>query len=374
MKTTATEVDKLREDLEGIKASIAANTFRNATSYSYSPGYTFPGNLPTELYYAPTPGTPALSDIFSIRQGIRTDEYLILVNYLEKILIATTGCSPSYTTSGTLSDRKITVGKFSANLQWCKSDFISTASVLSNDPKWVADGLDGYQVTAATRQYWVDGMIDAMRRDIFAKAFLNNDTSGNANWNVNDGLFVKLLDANASYCVKQVGTDFGNNHNTVLGTDEALNALQKMFRNSQIPLMQLPPSEKVFWVSGSVYTNLLESYQTSTRSGSEAQFETLTNGVPTLRFNGIDVMPLWLIDNYLANDSTCPWYDNIRNFIIYTPKASSRFSNLVLGTEKAADLDRVDVFYDQRLLTTYAQAEVRFGVQFINCDLTSIYV
>ena len=27
-----------------------ANKFQNATSYSYSPGYTFPGNLPIELF------------------------------------------------------------------------------------------------------------------------------------------------------------------------------------------------------------------------------------------------------------------------------------------------------------------------------------
>lgn len=367
IKNLEAVVTHLKKELAEIKGS----GFKNATSYSYSPGYTFPGNLPTELYYAPTPGTPALSDIFTIRQGIRTDEYLVLVNYLDKILGATTGCSPSYTTAGTLSDRKITVGKFSANLQWCKSDFMSTASALSNDPKFVADGLDGYEVTAAVRKMWVDSMIDAMRRDIFRLAFLANDSSGSSFWNVIDGLFVKLYDAHASYCVKRVSNAFGNNQNTNLNTDEALGVFQQLYRNSQIPLMQLPASEKVFWTTGAVYNNLLESYQTSSRSGSEAQFRTLTNGETSLMFNGIEVKPLWLLDSVLSSDSTCPWYGSLRNFIIYTPKASSRFSNLVLGTEKASDLDRVAVFYDQRLLTTFAQAELRFGVNFINCDLTS---
>jgi hypothetical protein len=369
IKNLEAVVTHLKKELAEVKNQ--GSGFRNATSFSYSPGYTFPGNLPTELYYAPTPGTPALSDIFTIRQGIRTDEYLVLVNYLDKILSATTGCSPSYTTAGTLSDRKITVGKFSANLQWCKSDFISTASALSNDPKFVADGLDGYEVTAAVRKMWVDTMVDAMRRDIFRLAFLANDSSPSTFWNVIDGLMVKLYDANASYCVKRVSNSFGNNQNTVLAADEALAVFQSLFRNSQIPLMQLPASEKVFWCTGAVYANLLESYQSSTRSGSEAQFRTLTNGESQLMFNGIEVRPLWMLDSVLANDTTCPWYGNIRNLIIYTPKASSRYSNLVLGTEKASDLDRVDVFYDQRLLTTFAQAEVRFGVNFINCDLTS---
>ena len=79
IKNLEAVVTHLKKELAEIKGS----GFKNATSYSYSPGYTFPGNLPTELYYAPTPGTPALSDIFTIRQGIRTDEYLVLVNYLD---------------------------------------------------------------------------------------------------------------------------------------------------------------------------------------------------------------------------------------------------------------------------------------------------
>jgi hypothetical protein len=384
------DVQNQLEVLKELQNKVARMEAQNATSFSYSPGYTFPGNLPQDLYYAPTPGTPALSEVFTIMQGIRTDQYLILVNYLDKILQATTGCSPSYTTAGTLSDRKITVGKFSANLQWCKSDFISTASVLSNSPEFVKDGLDGYQASAAVMKMWAQTMVDAMRRDIVRIAFLGNTASGNANYNVIDGLLVKLFSGGASYCVKQVGNDFANNHNANLAADEALAAFQKVYRNSQIPLMQLDPSEKIFWVTGAVWANLVESFQSSTRSGSELQFRYLTDSYSgnfhapnsegktqtsgsILTYNGIEVRPLWFIDNYLSTDSTNPWYDNMRNFIIYTPRGSSKYSNLVLGTEKASDLDRVDMFYDQRLLTTFAQAEVRFGVQFINCDLTSFY-
>lgn len=350
---------------------MAEKQFSNATSYSYSPGYTFPGNLPTELFYAPTIGTPALSDMFSIRQGIRTDEYLILVNAMEKILAATQGCSPSYTTAGTLSDRKITVGTFASYLQWCKEDFISTASVLSNDPKFVADGLEGYDATAATLKYWVDGMVDAARRDIWRIVLFGNDTAASANYNVIEGLLVKLLDAGASYCVKQVQTNLGNNHNTVLTSGEALAAFRNVHENCQIPLKQLAMNEKVMWTTGDMYNNLITSYE-STTSGSETQFKYLQDGTASLKFRGIDVQPIWLADNYLSSDSTNPWYDNMRNFIIYTPKASSRFSNLVLGTEKAAHLDRVKVAFDEFELLTKAQMELKIGVQFINCDLTAI--
>lgn len=343
-----------------------------ASSYTYSPGYTFPGNLPLEIFTKPSIGTPALSDMFTIRQGIRTDEYLILQGQLDKILGATQGCEPSYTTSGTFTDRKITVGKFGAYLKWCKEDFISTASVLTNDPSWVADGLDGYDASAKVRKVWMDEMIDALRRDYFRIALFANDTVADSFWNQIEGLFVKLHDANSAYCVKRVGNSFGNSQTTVLTTDEALDALKRTHTDSAIILKSLAPQEKVFWVTGSVYENLMATYE-SKQGYTELQFQNLTDGNYNLKFRGVDVKPIYMADSVLSSDSTCPWYGNMRNFIIYTPKATSKFSNLVLGTENASDLNKIKMFFDEKDDVTYAKHEARIGVNFIHCDLTSFH-
>jgi hypothetical protein len=351
---------------------MANKKFKNASSYTYSPSYTFDGNLPTEIFTKPSIGTPALNEMFTIRQGIRTDEYLILQGQLEKILGTMQGCEPSYTTSGTFSDRKITVGKFGAYLKWCKEDFMSTASVLTNDPSWVADGLDGYEVSAKIRKIWMDEMIDALRRDYFGVALFGNDSVADTYWNQIEGLFVKMYDANASYCVKRVGNSFGNNQNTVLTTDEALDALRRTHTDSKILLKQLPPTEKVFWTTGAVYENLLASYENKS-GGTETQFRYLEDGTAQLKFRGTEVKPIYFADNSLTSDTTNPWYGNIKNFIIYTPKASSKYSNLVLGTERAADLDKIKMFFDEKDDVTYAKHEARIGVQFIHCDLTSFH-
>jgi hypothetical protein len=347
-------------------------TFKNASSYTYSPSYTFPGNLPLEIFTKPSISTPALNEIFTIRQGIRTDEYLILQGQLNKILGAMQGCEPSYTTGGTFSDRKITVGKFGAYMKWCKEDFISTASVLTNDPSWVADGLDGYDASAKVRKVWMDEMIDALRRDYFNVAFFANDSVADTYWNQIEGLFVKLYDANASYCVKRVANSFGNSQTTVLTTDEALDAIRRTHTDAPILLKQIDPSQKVFWVTGAVYENLMASYE-SKNGGTETQLKYLEDGRTSLKFRGIDVRPIYAADNTLTSDSTNPFYGNIRNFIIYTPKASSKFSNLVFGTERAADLDKIKMFFDEKDDVTYAKHEARFGVQFIHCDLTAFH-
>jgi len=350
------------------------SNIKNASSYTYSPSYTYPGKLPVELYRKPSIMTPALSDMFTIRQNIRTDEYLVLVGQLEKLLKHATGCNPTYTTAGTFSDRKISVGKFEANQSWCKSDFMATASALTEDESFVANGLDGYDVTAKVRSIWMDEQIDAIRRDIWRIVLFANDQSGSADYNVIDGLLVKLLDAFASYCVKAIGNDLPNQYNSVLQTDQAYNAIKALHQGASIILKQLPNSEKIFWVTGSVYENLLSSYESKTNGATEMQFRLIVDGLGNqkLTYRGIEVAPLYIADNYFE-DSTNPWYNNMRHFLIYTTRGSSKFSNFVFGTESASDLDRIDMFYDQRTKQTYSQYESRFGVQFIQCDLTAIY-
>jgi hypothetical protein len=365
----------------------SAKKFRNASSYTYSPSYTFPGNLPTELYRKPTVGTPKLTDMFKIIQPIRTDEYLILVGNLSKIVKAATGCNPSFTTSGTFSDRKITVGNFEANMSWCKSDFMATASALTNDPSIVKNGLDGYNLQGAVRTVWMEEMIDAIRRDLWRILLFSNDTAASSDYNVIEGLFVKLYDANSAYCVKRVGNDLPNTTAAVLTADQAYNAIKATHQGASTILKQLPINQKVFWVNGAMYENLMSSYESKTNGATELQFKMILDGSsagvgtgnvvspdggPTLTYRGIPVIPLYFADDALA-DTSNPWYGSLANFVIYTTTGNSKFGNLVVGMEAASDLDKIEMYYYQHGKTTEAQWASRFGTQFIQCDLIAFY-
>ena len=350
---------------------MALAKITNAADYTYSPSFTFDGNLPTEIFMKPSEATPALSDIFSIRQGIRTDEYLVLASEQSKIVVANPGCQPTYVASGTLSDRRIQVSKLGVYREWCKDDWTAVANQLSNDPSWVGDGLDGYQLGAKLQRFLVDATIDAVRRDIFALSFFGNDTAINSFWRPMEGLFVKMYDANASYCVKRVGNSFPNQFNSVLTAGQALTAFQAVATGSNNRLKSIANNQKMYLTTQSVYENLLASYESNT-SGSETQFRILTDGTPKLYYRGVEVVAVPFFDS-LLEDSTNPWYNSLRHFIILMPKASSSASNLVLGTENAADLNKLEVFYDQRLRTQYMQADFRLGVQFINCDLIAFH-
>lgn len=342
---------------------------RAGADYTYSPGITFTGNLPQEIFLKPSESTPALSDIFNIRQGIRTDEYLILATEQGNVVTANAGCQPTYTSSGTLSDRKISVAKLGVYREWCKDDWTATANVLANDPTWVGNGNDGYDITTKLNSFIDAQLLDAVRRDIFALAFFGNDTAGTAFWrSAGEGIMVKLYDAFSSYCVKRVDNTLPNQFNSNLAADQALDAFKALLTRCNNRLKAIDSSQKVIITTQSMVENLFNSYESKTAGANETQFRYLENGITRVTYRGVEIMGIPYLDTLLET-STNPFYNNLRHFGILMPKASSKFSNLVLGTESAADLNKLTTFYDPRLRTVYKQMDFRLGFQFINCDL-----
>jgi hypothetical protein len=344
--------------------------YKSAGTYTPNFSYTYPGVLKTELFQKPKIMTPALSEFGRIMQGIRSGEYINLVTPLTSVLTAgSANCTPTYTTVGSITDRKIQTGLFDINIEWCKKQFQnigSTANVLG-DSDLIGDGLSGYELGGKLRQVILDEILEQARQDIWKYVLFGQDASGNTPWNVIDGVFTKMFDSFGSYCVKHIRNSFPNQFNSVLGTDEALTALRNTWQEAHILLKQIPNNKKVFWVTGSVYENLYASYE-SKQYGTELQFKYLIDGVATLSFRGIPVVPIYIADYSLENDTSNPYYNLLRHFIIYTTP-----ENHIIGVENASDLNNVEMCYDCRTKTTLIQGEMRFGYNFVHCDLTALH-
>lgn len=344
--------------------------FKSAGTYTPNPSYTYPGILTEELFQRPKIETPALTDFGVIMQGVRSGEYINLVDPLTSILTAGgIACDPTYTTVGSISDRKIQTGLFDINVSWCKKQFQnigSTANFLG-DTKLIGDGLSGYELGGRLREVILDEVLEQGRQDMWKYLLFGQDASGNSPWNVIDGVFTKLFDSFGSYCVKHIRNTFPNQFNSVLGTDEALTALRTTWQEADILLKQIPKNQKVFWVTGSVYENLYASYE-SKQYGTELQFKYLVDGVDQLSYRGVAVRPLYIADQSLENDTSNPYYNLLRHFIIYTIK-----ENHIIGVENASDLNNLEVCYDCRTKTTYIQGEMRFGYNFKHCKLIALH-
>lgn len=334
--------------------------------------YTYPGILSTELIQKPKINTPAITDLFTVRQGIRAGEHLNLVAPLTRALAkGTAACEPTYTQAGSITDKFITTGLFEINMSWCKKEFqglLANYNVLG-DSNLVGNGLSGYELGGKLRSIILDEVAEQARQDVWKVALFGNDSLGSGSTNLFstiDGLWTHYLDNFASYCIKPVTNALPNTATSVLSANQARDTFRAMYKGAPILLKQLFQSGKLkFFVTGSMWENYLDSLEDNCCV--EGSWQLQQNGTKTLYYRGIEVVPLWIADQTLENDTDNPYYGLLRHFAILTYPG-----NNIFGVESMSDLNNLELCYDCRTKTTYIQGEMRFGTQFLQCDQTVI--
>lgn len=334
--------------------------------YTPNLSFTYPGKLTTELTIKPKINTPALSELFTIRQGIRCGEYINLVQPLTSVLTkGTSDCTPTYTAAGSITDRKIETSLFEINLEYCAKTFRATCTQLSDDPSIVGNGLSAYELGGKLRGVIFDEVTEAIRLDIFKVMFLGQSAyAGSSIYSAIDGVFTKFFDGAGSYCVKPIDNSLPNQHNSTLAANQARDSIRLAWGNAQLLLKQLPASQKQLWVSGSVWENYYDSVVNDCCV--EGSWKAGQDGIDKLYYRGVELFPLWALDDELENNSSNPYYDIIRHFIVYTAKG-----NQIMGVESTSDLNNLELCYDCRTKTSLIQGEMRFGYQYAQCDLIS---
>lgn len=332
--------------------------------------YTYPGMLSTELIQKPKINTPAITDLFTVRQGIRAGEYLNLVAPLTSVLEkGTASCEPTYSQSGSISAKQITTGLFEINKSWCKKEFqglLSNYNILGDDPNLVGNGLSGYELGGRLRTVILDEIAEQARLDVWKVALFGQTAfTGSSVYSTIDGLWTNYLDSFASYCVKPVRNDLPNGATSVLNTNQARDTFRMMWGQAPILLKQMFGSGRVkLFVTGSMWENYYDSLIDNCCV--EGSWKMGQDGTNTLYYRGIQLVPLWIADSTLEND-TNPYTGLLRHFAILTLP-----ENNIFGVESMSDLNNLELCYDCRTKTTYIQGEMRFGTQFLQCDLTVI--
>lgn len=332
--------------------------------------YTYPGVLSKEIFQKPKIDTPALSELFTIRNGVRSREQLHLMAPLTSVLAkGTAACIPSYTQSGSITGKTLETGLFEINLSWCKKEFqglLSSYNALGDDPSLVGDGLSGYELGGRLRSLIIEEVLEAARQDVWKIAFLGQTAfTGSSVYSTIDGLWTNYLDNFASYCIKPIRNDLPNGATSVLTADQARDTFRLMFTNAPILLKQLISSGRVkLFVTGSMWENYLLSLETNCCV--EGAWKLQQDGTKKLYFRGVELVPLWILDQALEND-TNPYTGLLRHFAILTLP-----ENNIFGVENQSDLNNIEMCYVCKDKTTYLQGEMRFGTNFLNCDLTVI--
>lgn len=338
--------------------------------------YTYPGILTTDIYYKPTLSTPALSDMFTIDQGIQFRKKYNLVTQLSNLLQPYGGCTRIFNGNRQLiTNATVETKEFQLSESWCKDDFTGQLTGVYNflAQEWLKTGNKSFDPTGTPISQVIDQvLVDALRRDVFQRATMAAGNSSSTNYNQIDGLWDRLIDSSgaSNYCVVRGGSALGVG---TLSAGAALTALEAVYAASN-PLLKQMIGKTTFWVTGSIYDNYVQSL-VGTGNVSANQFQNTIDGVNGsleqtvgggVHYKGIPVKPVRFWDVSLA-DTNNPLNATTRHLILLTVK-----ENHILGVENGPDLNRIDGWYERKDRKFYYESDMKFGYNYLHCDLQSI--
>lgn len=326
--------------------------------------YTYDGKLSTEVLFKPSINTPPMNDLFTPYTGLKYKQQIPLLLPLEKIVKEYTSCTRVFSEGVDITNTTLTLTPLDVNLPWCVDDFEGTVgNILAEE--WLKSGVEQFDPSGTQIQRIINQLVeDAVRRDNFRIISFGDTNDGNADYNQLDGLWTKLI-GNASggnaYCVNRAAS-FATDE---LEAGEALAALKEVYNNSATILKQLPNNMKYFAVTGTIYENLLGSYEANV-NGTERQFTLLTDGAQNLTYRGIRIVPIYAWDASLE-DPDNPLFGTVRHLILYTTRA-----NHAIGMDVPGDAERISGWYERKDRKYYIEGFQRLGYNYIHCQLQTV--
>ncbi|MDA1120866.1 MAG: hypothetical protein O2887_10330 [Bacteroidetes bacterium] len=346
-----------------------------SSGVSSTPGvnfnYTYDGILERDIVFCPTVATPAISDLFRVVETARYKIQVPLVTSISNIVKKSVNCARAFSAGLDITNATISLVELESNNSWCKSDFEQTLNVGNNlAEEMLKNGVNEWDPSGTEIQTIIDKIVlDSLRRDTFRIFSWGDTTDADTNWNQLQGLWTQLIadsDGSGTYCVQRTSTGLGTG---VLAGGTALTALAECYTESKITLKQVPNSEKYFAVTGSIYENLLASYEANV-NGTERQFTNLVAGQgdqgTELTYRGIRVMPIYAWDQDLADPGN-PLFGTMEHGVLYTTR-----DNHIAAIHTAADAGTVSGWFNRAEREYWIESHFRMGFGTICCDLTTI--
>lgn len=315
--------------------------------------YTYNGKESTDLFFKPSVMTPDYKSLFRVMDDIQSKKQLNLVGNLRNIVQTAVNCGRPTASSGIdITNRTLEVTELEVFIEQCKDTFEDSIFEIALKNGIDRADIQGTEIETAIRTL----VTDALMRDNFDLFSFGDTTLTGTFLEPLDGLWTRLIAGTATYEVERIGGSLDT-----LAADSALNRLRFMYESSNTTLRSLPINERKFFVTQSIYDNLLTSYE-SVDSGSDLQIQLLQDGTQSLKFRGIDVIPVIAWDDAIARYSL-----GSPNRIIYTTP-----SNHVIGVNRAGDDSVVGAWYERKDKKVYIEALYRMGYNYIHGDLQSI--
>ncbi len=311
------------------------------------------GDLANEILLEPVFFDSELRSSFRIMPNVTNRRKMQFVEKLENVVRKYTGCG--FTPIGNMSvyDREIEVQRMKIDMKICWDEFKDAVfEELLNQGTRLPD-LTGTQIEAIL----IGRIQQALRLDLERLAFFGNTASNDPNYDSVDGLWTV-------YYPELVAEALSPRTNTGSGSDltagDGIDILRAVYDQAPNELKALPANQKVFNVTHSVYNQYLVDIEEG--GGADYGLLTMINGVQTLQFRGIPVMPYHRWDGILtALGTTKPHY------VEYTTPL-----NRVLATDITDPGTDLSIWYDQKDEEVYMKGRWKMGVNYVHHSLVSL--
>lgn len=291
-----------------------------------------------EVFLKPVFTAENIVDTYAVDPTVNRSKTITLANELNRIIQKKESCGFNAIGTFALGEKTIKTEPCAINLEQCAAEFNDT--VFKQNLK---RGSDLYDLSnTVLEKTMVDRINTAITNDIFELCWFGDTSHATPFFKTFDGWFL-LLEMGG--CTKiDVGTT------SELAPDAAIDVLRKMYKGSA-PLRAVKPNGKVFLVTDTVYTNLMETYE---NMDTDSGMLKLVEGGP-LTFRGIPVEPQLTWDTSIASQSLPEPHR-----VVYTKK-----ENLIIGTDVRTPGSDAKLFLDELEEKFYFKANFDLGVQYL---------
>ena len=348
-------------EIKGLKERLA--TFRNASVVTDNFNYTYDGQLSTDILYKPSVSTPDFTRLFTVRDGVRSKQQLLLAgNLSDKIIKLYQGCKNVTLTSSaqvTIFNRTLEVAQLEVFLEQCADVFDETILEEWKNLGVTAESIEGTQF----QNIVLSLILDAMRRGLFRIFSWGSTADANTNYNQLDGLWTRLIASQSEvsefgYCGVRVDniTVLNQTANT-----RAYDYIKNLYEAQSSILRQMPSSEKAFFVTPNILDNYAEYREQL--NGADVTYRILDNGEAQYYFRGIPVYEVTSWRDHLE-DADNPYFGLFNTCaLLTTPK------NHIIGLSSASAQRETKLWYSWDDNVNKIKALPEMGYNYAHCDL-----
>lgn len=287
------------------------------------------------FFLKPVTENPTITDLgFEIIDDTVNTKFIYLNTEIDKITKKRVACGWTSTGTGaTIYRKEITPVNLEMYLEQCADVFDETVF-----RKQLKRGVDVNDLTGTEVENLLLGFVNpVITRDAMRMLFLGDTASTNPYYNPIDGIYKKL----AAGAITDGIVDLGALSDTSINTTNIIATLRSIVNGADRKLKQIPAAQKVLIVTGSVYDAYKAWLQDNAQLESARQLT--VSGVDSLTFDGIPMLPVWIVDEYLEADFQTGSPSSVPDphRIIYT-----KMDNHVLVLDTVSRYNEVKFWYD----------------------------